>query len=640
MNKIEIQLPEPCGETGKFAGEELKSFLSQCRLSADVTVAFELDPALGDEEFLLSGRGSYVVRGGSETALLYGAYELLKQFGFRFFGPDPWDTVIPEGELVPPETHVRFQPAFELRGFFAVEKRDTAEFLLWMARNYLNFWTHETNYPELCRKLGMKLRGNPPSGMHRLFEDFLPPSVYAEKHPEYYALHQGKRIFQMDAHGWNICTSSRGAAEQLAENLCAALNPGGVLEKVSAVGFAPFDNGSWCECENCAAQGNPTTRMLLLADLCSKAIRKKVKRPVQLIVPAYHETLPPPDMPLGEDFDYERIAIEFFPIERCYAHTIDDPSCPANALLKKCYDAWAGLKKFRLSIGEYYNVSTFGSAALVFDDTMAHDLAFYRRTGSRYINYMHVSTALWGELTLNNGVFAAETGGRPFDLTDFLEKRYGPAAAPVMREFYARLRRFSHLAKPLFHYFGTGETKPGISHFRMARFCLAASLKDPAGELPFFLPGHFEENVSSASVPSLNEALKLLGEAEKLLKQADPAGNERVRKCLETDRMRFEYTVRRVRFTVAMIHLLQAEKAGKNGEALRLAGELREYGEAMRKDRLSVAHIREKGAPNLKLYVNALTVTELQRLYMAKMEQYHQNIEPLSAEEGSIVHQG
>ena len=306
---------------------------------------------------------------------------------------------------------------------------------------------------------------------------------------------------------------------------------------------------------------------------------------------------------------------------------------------KKCYDAWAELKKFRLSVGEYYNVSTFASAALVFDDSMAHDLAFYHRTGSRFINFMHVSTALWGELAVNNCVFASETGGQPFDFTDFLEKRYG-AAASVMRDFYVRLRRFSRLSKPLFHYFGTGEMEPGESHFRMARFCLAASLKDPSGELPFFMPGHFEEHRSTPEIPSLDDALELLGEAENLLKKADPVGDERIRKCLETDRMRFEYTLRRVRFTVAMIHLLQAEKKGKNDESRNLAAELREYGEAMRKDRLSVAHIREKGAPNLKLYVNALTVTELQRLYMAKMEQYHQKTEPLSDDEAYTVRQG
>ena len=639
MCSVEIHLPKNCGETGHFAGEELKKFLSLCDSDDGITVDFELDLSLENDEFLLAGHGRYGIKGGSETALLYGAYELLKQFGFRFCGPDPWDTVIPEGKIIPPEVKLHFHPEFELRGFFAVEKRDTEEFLLWMARNGLNFWTSEVNHPELCRELGMKLRGNPPSGMHRLFEDYLPPSVYAEKHPEYYALHQGKRIFKMEAaESWNICMSNPDAATQLAENLCTALNPGGELENVSALTFAPFDNGRWCECENCAAQGNRTARLLLLADHCSKTIRQKVDRPIQLIVPAYHETLPPPDVPLVKDFDYERIAIEFFPIERCYAHTIDDPSCPANALMKKCYDAWAELKKFRLFVCEYYNVSTFASAAFVFDDTMGHDLAFYRRTGSRYINYMHVSTALWGELAVNNCAFASETCGQPFDLTDFLEKRYGAAAAPVMREFYARLRRFSHLAKQLFHYVGKGKMLPDGSNTEKFSFELA--LKVQSDEYPFFLPGHFEKDLSSDSVPSLEEALELLDEAEDLLGKADPAGNERVRQCLETDRMRLTYTIRRVRFMETLLHLICAEKAGENGEAQRLAGKLREYGEAMRKDRLSVAHIREKGAPNLKLYVNALTATRLQKLYAEKMTQYHLEVKPFSADEGFTVHQG
>ena len=635
-----IHLPLPCGETGKFAGEELRNFLGRCRMKRNIAISMQLNSALGRDEFLLSGCGSYTITGGTETALLYGAYELLKQFGFRFFGPDSWDTVIPEAEIDPPETLVHFQPAFELRGFFAVEKRDTEDFLLWMARNYLNFWTHDVNHPELCRKLGIKLRGNPPSGMHRLFEDYLSPSEYEEKHPEYYALCQGKRISLMGpSNAWNICMSNPDAATQLAENLCTALNPGGKLEQVSALTFAPFDNGHWCECEKCLAQGNRTTRLLRLADHCSRLIREKVKRPVQLIVPAYHETLPPPDMALPENFDYERIAIEFFPIERCYAHTIDDPSCPANVLMKKCYDAWATLKKFRLFVCEYYNVSTFASAAFVFDDTLPHDLAFYRKNGSRYINYMHVSTALWGELALNNCSFAEEIAGKSFSPEDFLEKRYG-AAATVMRDFYALLRRFSHLSKPLFHYVGKGKMLPDGSNTEKFSFEQALRCQGNGENYPFFLPGHFEEHESSPLIPSLDETLKLLDEMEELLKKADPAGNNRVQKCLETDRMRFTYTVKRARFMIALLHLFQAEKSGKSEKALSLAAELRGYGEAMRNDTVSVAHIRAAGAPNLKLYVNALTATRLQKLYAEKMMQYHLEVMPFSKDEGFTVHQG
>ena len=638
MNRIEVLLPENAGETARFAAAELKHFLSGGIAAEKITVRMQLEPERGEEEFLLGGCRDYALSGGSETALLYGAYELLKQFGFRFYSPDPWDTVVPAGPVCPPEVRVHFLPAFEWRGFFAVEKRDTEDFLLWMARNYMNYWTGNVNHPELCRKLGMKLRGNPPSGMHRLFEDYLSPAEYAQEHPEYYALHDGERVFSFHPENpWNPCTSNPDAARLLAENIVNDLNPGGRLGSVSSLTFAPFDNGHWCECENCAAQGNRTARLLLLADRCSKEIRRKVKRPVRLIVPAYHETLPPPDSVLPEDFDYERIAIEFFPIERCYAHTIDDPGCPANAMLKRYYDAWSRLGKFQLLVCEYYNVSTFASAALVFDDTIPHDLEFYRRTGSCYISYMHVSTALWGELAVSNCAFASVAAGLEFSRSDLLEKRYGPAAA-AMTHFYELLQRFSHLAKPLFHYVGTGKMRPDGSGTYQFSFeqALLCHRDDP----PYFMPGHFEEESGSADIPSLKEAFVLLDEAAGWLERADSDGNKRVRQCLETDRMRFLFTVRRVRFTWTLLRLLRAEKSGAQAEARKLADELRLCGEALRRDTLSIAHIRAAGAPNLNLYVNALTPTRLQRQYGAKMRQYGLEIQPFKAEEGVTVIQG
>ena len=209
-----------------------------------------------------------------------------------------------------------------------------------------------------------------------------------------------------------------------------------------------------------------------------------------------------------------------------------------------------------------------------------------------------------------------------------------------MQEFYIRLRRFSHLSKPLFHYVGKGKMLPDGSNTEKFSFDQALRCQGNVETYPFFLPGHFEESVSSDSVPSLKEVLELLDEAEALLKKADPAGNERVRQCLETDRMRFTYTAQRARFMIELLHLLQAEKNGNTEDSRRFAGKLREYGETMRKDTVSVAHIRSAGAPNLKLYVNALTATRLQKLYAGKMTQYHLEVMPFSADEGFTVHQG
>ena len=636
MPNLEIHLPDPAGTTAEFAAAELRDLLRKLPDLPPVTVTMCLDPGLMRDEFTLTGRGRYALTGGSEAALLYGVYALLHAFGFRFFGPDPWDTVVPEGRRDLPEVRERFRPRYDLRGFFAIEKRETPEFLLWMARNRLNYWTGEVHSPELCAKLGIRLRGNPPSGMHRLFADFLPPARYAAEHPGYYALHEGRRVWEMGQQtAWNICTSDPDAARVLGENVAEALQSG-PLASVTSFTFAPFDNGHWCECGRCAAQGNRTTRFLLLADACSKIIRARVSRPVQLIVPAYHETLPVPDKPLPADFDYERIAVEFFPIERCYAHAFADPACRTNAMLKQCYDAWARLGNFRIFVCEYYNVSKFASAAFVFDDSIPGDLGFYAQNAACGITYMHVSTALWGELALTNCAFAAAASGMPFDEADFLTARYGRAAA-TMKLVYARLRRVSHLAKPFFHYLGTDRVLPETG--QPERVSMESSLRRGDGEL-LRLEGHFEEDVSTPENPSLREAVRLLHEAQDLLAAADPAGDARVRQVLETDRMRLDYTVRRADLMVSFLELLRAENAGDRASAERCASRLREIGEAMRRDTLAVAHIRAAGAPNLALYVNTLTATQLQNLYAEKMRQYGLAVAPFSQAEGVTVHQG
>ena len=91
----EIRLPANAGETARFAAEELRKFLAQLRPVPQIVVTMRPDPALGPGAFDLAGQGRYTLTGGDEPALLYGVYALLQAFGFRFFGPDPWDTVMP-----------------------------------------------------------------------------------------------------------------------------------------------------------------------------------------------------------------------------------------------------------------------------------------------------------------------------------------------------------------------------------------------------------------------------------------------------------------------------------------------------------------------------------------------------------------
>ena len=292
--RFTINLPDCAGDTLLFAVSELKKFLPLLKIEDSFSITFAFDKTLSGDSFQLSGSKDYLITAAAERGMLYAAYRFLRELGIEFFSPDEFDTFIPQNTIPLPHLDITQIPRFAMRGFFAVEKRDSEAFLLWMARHGLNYWTNNTNHPELCRKLGMILRSNSPGGTHLLFKDYLPPERYYQEHPEYYALHNNQRIATMvPGNEWNICTTNAEACEVLVSNIIADLQPGGRLHGAAAVTFAPFDNGHWCECENCCKLGNRTSRLLKLADYCVKRINKALPSPITLIVSAYHETLLP-----------------------------------------------------------------------------------------------------------------------------------------------------------------------------------------------------------------------------------------------------------------------------------------------------------------------------------------------------------
>ena len=640
--RFSFALPENAGETLFFASQELEKFLSLLEFEKDFSIVFKLDNSLTGDSFRITGNQHYTIAAANERGLLFGSYRFLRELGIEFFSPDEFDTFIPQGAIALPDLNITQIPRFALRGFFAVEKRDSEAFLLWMARHGLNYWTNNTNYPELCRKLGFFLRTNSPSGTHLMFKDYLPPERYYDIHPEFYAMNnKGERIATMvPGDEWNICTSNPEACKTLVDNIIEDFQAGGRLHGASALSFASFDNGHWCECENCRKLGNRTARLLLLADYCSKRLREALDHPVNLIVSAYHETLSPPDIPLAADFDYERILIEFFPIERCYTHAINDESCSGNKLLKEFFEAWANTGKFRLLVCEYYNVSAFASVGLPMDEFMENDLEYYKSTGGDAIAYMHVSTALWAQLSLTNCAFAAAAMNEKFDAEKFLQKRFGSLADKVI-PIYEKLRKIAAVSKALLHYQGTGELTADQSN--TVKYMLLVQWRKAAKKEPhnFYYPGHFEAEKDNGKAISLKTVLALLDQAEQEINALpDKTGDNMLDQRIACEKMRFDYTADRIRFTAELIWLFELEDANDTAGARAMAERLRERGEKMRQEKTGGKYIREKGAPNYYMYFNALTATRVQQQYAEKMLEYGLEIAPFAPEEGVEIKQG
>jgi len=115
---------------------------------------------LGPEGYILkcpgvnAQRSSIVVAGGGRVGTLYGAYDLLYRLGCRWFAPGDVHEQIPrahELDLFRQAIDVTETPAFRTRGFHAWQDRGDPDFLLWMARNRLNYWCVEQGNHPLSR---------------------------------------------------------------------------------------------------------------------------------------------------------------------------------------------------------------------------------------------------------------------------------------------------------------------------------------------------------------------------------------------------------------------------------------------------------------------------------------------------------
>ena len=162
--------------------------------------------------------------------------------------------------------------------------------------------------------------------------------------------------------------SNKDAVKEFCKNFLNSII-GGSLKDADFINVWPLDNGKWCECEECAKLGNYTRQILLVAYELMKAIKdaqKKghLKRDILLIVPAYHETLPGPDKPLPEDFDYDMINV-IITIERRYVHDclMKDTGSQYNlsGSNQGMDDERGSVLQRGFGIGEYFNVSSFAS---------------------------------------------------------------------------------------------------------------------------------------------------------------------------------------------------------------------------------------------------------------------------------------
>lgn len=558
-----------------------------------------------------------LIAGGGRVGVLYGVYDFLYRLGCRWYAPGELHENVPSIEFDDiPDMDVAERPKFALRGFHAWEKRGNPEFLLWMARNRLNYWcVEEENHPFL-HKLGIQMVW----GGHIIGFDFLKPDdpypyrharfhtdgdlpadpypvsaeylgdengdgvlSYREAHPEWYGMQaDGTRVKTLQDGGLNYCTSNPHATAELVKNAVRQLIDG-PAQDATIVNCWTVDGGRWCHCDACQAEGSPTDRNLRFVHAFDKEVKRAqaaglIHRPITVLFLAYHDVLEPPTRPLPDDFDYETCIATYFPIHRSYANPFADPNDPKNAEYARHLYGWAvdpeRHYKGQICVGEYYNVSGYKSLPICFMHTMAKDIPYYyNEMNARYFHYMHCTTARWGNKALTNYQMAGQVWEPGVDCealwADYFSGRYGGAAA-AMRRFYESLETM-------------------LCNCTALKYTLPGRLSK--GTRPIFPGGYLSYEPGDGQIgPSWKEILEAKARCRALLEEARAmALPERIAARVAEDERAFTYGECTIEFYDALARAYFAIDGERLDEARAAYDEARELAAVLEADTVSTS---------------------------------------------------
>lgn len=403
--------------TTSYAAFEIVTYLKKLGFEAGVGID-DADFSISlfceeneSEEFEISGDEKAIeIKGCGRAGVLYGAYEFLEAQGIRWYTIDT--EYVPQGktEITLPELK-KYVYAFPIgRGFeFEGPLKESPELFLWMARNRFNISGVRPHTMPLQRKLCMK----PKAGGH-IFEAILDPHnlaedgrTFLEAHREWYGKRDGEITYE-NAQSVQFCVNEPDLLDYLAEKLIERIKTD--WKEADVIDIWTFDTwGGSCNCDACKKTGNGMDRTYVLLshlrERVNEAFEKGELEKNYFIVTDMYEgtdTIEPPINPVPDNM-LEDDYIAMAPILRCYKHGMDDENCEINSYYKKQIE---GVKGYKLSICEYYNVSKFEDLPYVFIKSIINDVRYYHKAGVEGFTYMHLPMVEWGVKTLTQHLLA------------------------------------------------------------------------------------------------------------------------------------------------------------------------------------------------------------------------------------------
>ena len=437
LDAFSVCIQPDAGETAAYAAEELCRYLKLAAGAALPVVPPEAaaapcirigraetapdGSALGVDDYAVCVEsGDLMLLGGGGRGVLYAVYNFLEEtVGCRWYASDT-EVILPAESIDMPEGTRRIEHA-------VFEYRDS-------------FWTDVIQHPELC----VRLKANTDSGkpiptemgghigyngfVHTLTSRYCSADRYFREHPEYFALHFGKRTRNQ------LCLTNPDVLKIVTEEVLDAI----AENNARIVSVSQHDNQDFCTCDNCRAideaEGSHMGTMLRFVNAVADAVAEQYPD-VMVDTLAYQYTRNVPKLTRPRD----NVIIRLCSIECCFRHALTDESCRENTLFKKDIEDWNEICD-RLYIWDY--VTDFSHYLMPFPnfDSMYENARFFADHHVKGIFEEGNYTSVSGEFGELRGYLLAKLLWDPYmdesayrrHMREFCEGYYGPGGDHVM----------------------------------------------------------------------------------------------------------------------------------------------------------------------------------------------------------------
>ena len=300
VESVAIRAGEDSAE--QYAAQELCKYLEKMgitvREDGSFPITIRIDSALSDDSYQIQTGSSVgdgmTITGGNGRGVIYGVYGFLeKKAGVRFFTPE-LETCTSNGIQLSKNMLIEYTPVFESRHTDWFSVKTNAD---WFVKNGLNC----SIYVDIGEEMGSKWS-------------------YGSQF-----VHNICAVTNTDPNAQPCLTDP----EILAYAIQYVRNRLENEPNVNIITVSQMDNQNYCTCANCAAvdaeEGSPAGTLLRFVNAIANDIAEDYPDVViDTLAYLYTRKAPQKTVPAPN------VCIRLCPIECCFVHALDDPSCPAN----------------------------------------------------------------------------------------------------------------------------------------------------------------------------------------------------------------------------------------------------------------------------------------------------------------------